>query len=203
MNLSRCALVALLLGTIAPAAIAGERPTFNKETCDPRPDILPYWLTSWHQEYRRTYNRPRYWSGRIAAAIEPTSQEAMTWCEANQAGLYDGPHHGRDNPPVFKRYCYPNPWDILLTGPRPDFSRSQGSMAIDSNTTSEPRSKTAEPSMKYSVPSPSDRSPDVQGTQPNEAPVKTPEDSARKVLKPTPTTKSGIFQASKIKFDSN
>lgn len=113
----------ILSAMFVPNLSAGERPTFNKDTCDPRPDILPYWLTSWHTDYRREYNRPRYLSGKIAHAVEPTSQEAMVWCEANQMGLYDTCKH----PPVYKSYNTPKPWEILATGPRPDFKKPASS----------------------------------------------------------------------------
>lgn len=93
-----------------------ERPTCNQDTCDPRPDILPYWLTSWHTEYRRQYNRPTYIGGKIAHCIEPTSQEAMVWCEANQMGLYNG----KNCPPMYKQYYYPKPWELIPMGPRPE-----------------------------------------------------------------------------------
>lgn len=118
-----CRLAGALLLTglmllIWPATLeAAERPTFNKNTADPRPDILPYWLTDGHHEYRRLYNRPTYHGGWVAHLIEPTSQEAMVWCEAYQSGLYDKPHTGKH----CKRYYGPKPWEILQTGPRPDF----------------------------------------------------------------------------------
>jgi hypothetical protein len=125
----------LMLALLAQLAVAGERPTFNKDTCDPRPDILPYWLHDWHQDYRSVYNRPRYWPGRIAHTIEPTSQEAMVWCEANQMGLYNG----RNCPPAFKQYYYPKPWEILQTGPRPDFAKpNQLEAATSANTERSP-----------------------------------------------------------------
>ena len=49
-------------------AAAAERPTFNSRTADPRPDILPYWLTNWQAEYRQIHNRPRL--GRLAGRIQ-------------------------------------------------------------------------------------------------------------------------------------
>jgi hypothetical protein len=98
---------------------AAERPTFNKNTCDPRPDVLPYWLHSGHPEYRRAYNRPRHLTGWITYVIEPSSQEAMVWCEAKQLGLYRKPHA----PPMYKKYYAPRAWELLDVGPRPDFVR--------------------------------------------------------------------------------
>lgn len=96
---------------------AAERPTFN-HTCDPRPDILPHPFYASRTEYRREYNRPRYWSGWLAHKIAPTSQEAMVWCENNRAGAYNEKHA----PPRYKRYFAPKPWEALQTGARPDFA---------------------------------------------------------------------------------
>ncbi|MCA9194573.1 MAG: hypothetical protein KDB03_22535 [Planctomycetales bacterium] len=113
----------LLLGTaINPLIVnvsdlsAGERPTLNV-TRDPRPDILPHPIYDSYVEYRRAYNRPRFWSGWIAYKIEPTSQEAMVWCENYREGRYEKKHM----PPVYKRYFAPKPWEVLPIGPRPDF----------------------------------------------------------------------------------
>ncbi|MEM8732927.1 MAG: hypothetical protein AAGG44_01805, partial [Planctomycetota bacterium] len=121
MNISLCRRMALSLGILSVAtsfAIAGERPTFN-QTCDPRPDILPHGLHNTIPEYRRTYNRPRFWTGWIAQQIAPSSQEAMVWCENYRAGAYDV----KNAPPRYKRYFAPKPWEVLQTGARPDFSR--------------------------------------------------------------------------------
>lgn len=114
--LTACA-VSYLAVSLSVSCGAAERPTFNKFTNDPRPDILPYWLHDWRTEYRRAYNRPRYVGGWIAHAIEPSSQEAMVWCEAKQLGLYRHPHA----PPLCKQYYAPKSWERLETGPRPDF----------------------------------------------------------------------------------
>jgi hypothetical protein len=101
---------------------AAERPTLNyaRDPGDPRPDILPIPFYYVHTEYRRAYNRPRDIGGWIAHKIEPTSQEAMVWCENVQAGNYDRKHM----PPMCKTYYYPKPWEALLTGARPDFQRT-------------------------------------------------------------------------------
>lgn len=92
-----------------------ERPTLNHNTEDPRPNILPNWIYNHHVPYRLRYNRPRYFGGKIAYHIAPSSQEAMAWAENLDRGYYDGFH----NPPLVKRYCYPKPWEALNTGPRP------------------------------------------------------------------------------------
>lgn len=101
-------------------ALSAERPTFQV-TRDPRPDILPYHLYYATSEYRRDYNRPRYYSGWLAHKISRTSQEAMVWQENVQAGNYDQKH----TPPMYKRYFAPKPWEVLQTGARPDFPKPQ------------------------------------------------------------------------------
>lgn len=107
---------------------AAERPTLNHyDPRDPRPDILPHPFYYAHTEYRRAYNRPRDISGWIADKIAPTSQEAMVWAENVHAGNYDRKHM----PPMYKRYCYPKPWEVLQTGPRPDFPSANRTNAAD------------------------------------------------------------------------
>ncbi|MBX3422988.1 MAG: hypothetical protein KF752_15645 [Pirellulaceae bacterium] len=108
--------VLVAFGALAcSASYAAERPTFNKNTCDPRPDILPErWLDCW-DDYRSNHNRPRHFSGWLAHVIEPSSQEAMVWCEAKRLGLYQTKH----SPPLCRRYMLPKPWEQLQTGPQP------------------------------------------------------------------------------------
>ena len=99
------------------AMMAAERPTLNHHTHDPRPDILPHPLWDAHVEHRRAYNRPTYIGGWLAFKISRTSQEAMVWQENLLAGNYDRKHV----PPMYKRFYAPKPWEVLATGPRPDF----------------------------------------------------------------------------------
>ncbi len=100
------------------SAAPPERPNLN-HTADPRPNILPNELYNFHVPYRLRYNRPQYHVGKaMYHVISPTSQEAMVWKENVDAGRYDG-HHC---PPMYKGYYYPKPWEILNTGPRPNFS---------------------------------------------------------------------------------
>lgn len=115
------AMVTVVVGSFLPACFGAERPTFNHDTCDPRPDILPHPISNATTEYRQEYNRPRFWSGWIAHHIAPTSQEAMVWCENCQAGAYDEKHA----PPRYKRYFAPKPWEVLQTGSRPDFPKPE------------------------------------------------------------------------------
>lgn len=119
----------VLLVPCAPASFSGERPTMNV-TRDPRPDILAHPFYYAHTEYRRAYNRPRFLTGWVAAQIEPTCQEAMVWYENLQAGRYDE----RNMPPMCKTYYYPKPWEVLQTGPRPDFSKPKSSFSANSNS---------------------------------------------------------------------
>jgi len=78
--------------------------------------------------YRRQYNRPSYLGGKIAAKIEPSSQEAMAFHRADELGLYDnngikGWMSSKNCPPrrVEQHYFYPKPWEVLTVGPRRDF----------------------------------------------------------------------------------
>jgi hypothetical protein len=125
--LSRLTLCPIIFGWSASLAMSTEslicerdRPTFNQQTRDPRPDILPYWISNFHLDYRRLYNRPTYVGGKIAHLIEPSSQEAMVWAEAKQLGLYQ-PHH---QPPLCRKYYAPKPWQRLAIGARPDSKAS-------------------------------------------------------------------------------
>ena len=108
-----CAAATLSLGV----AMGAERPTLKHNTRDPRPDILLHPIWDAHIEYRRTYNRPTFIGGWLAYKVSRTSQEAMVWQENLQAGNYDRKHM----PPMYKRYYAPKPWEMLATGPRPDF----------------------------------------------------------------------------------
>lgn len=119
-RLLRFSLFAITVCSALQTISAQERPTLNV-TCDPRPDILPSEWFNHPNEYRRVYNRPRYLTGKIAHAIAPTSQEAMVWCENYRAGVYSV----KNAPPRYKRYFAPKPWEVLQTGARPDFPKSQ------------------------------------------------------------------------------
>ena len=119
MAVSRMLWSGVLLVFLTPlAGAAAERPTLQ-HTRDPRPDILPHPIADAHVEYRRAYNRPRFVPGWIASWIAPSSQEAMVWEENLARGRYDGKHC----PPLCKTYYAPKPWEVLLTGPRPDFPK--------------------------------------------------------------------------------
>lgn len=112
-----CAGIVSLLPSPVMAA-PPERPTFN-HTADPRPNILPDSLYNHHVPYRLKYNRPTYHVGKaLYYVVSPTSQEALAWKE----NLDEGRYEGHNCPPVYKSYNYPKPWEILNTGPRPNFT---------------------------------------------------------------------------------
>lgn len=108
-----CGTAALIAATTS--VHAAERFTLKK-TNDPRPDILPHPIYDAHVEYRRAYNRPRYIMGWLATKVAPSSQEAMSWHVNKRDGRYNKHHM----PPLYKKYFYPKPWEVLATGARPD-----------------------------------------------------------------------------------
>lgn len=124
----------------ASSTMAAERITFKK-TCDPRPDILPHPIYDAHTEYRRAHNRPRYLTGWLASKIAPSSQEAMVWHENVCKGRYET-HHA---PPVYKRYFYPKPWEVLATGARPDTRNVPSRNAANFSSQPEPEVSESNP----------------------------------------------------------
>ena len=86
-----------------------------------RQDILPHAIVSRIPEHRQVYNRPKYYPGKIAHAIEPSSQEAWGWYVNRVNGNYRK-HAGR----CVATYYYPKPWEVLNTAPRPDTRRLEG-----------------------------------------------------------------------------
>lgn len=129
--LSVATLLVLLTST---TCLAGERPTFNK-TRDPRPDILPYWADHLPPEYRKSYNRPRFWPGWVASKIAPSSQEAMVWSENVRAGSYTV----WNAPPRYTRYFAPKPWEVLQTGARPNTKSEKAVPAPAMNSVMQPQ----------------------------------------------------------------
>ena len=81
---------------------------------NPRPDLLPRGLYNAYVPYRKAYNRPTFLGGYAAHVIEPSSQEAMSWEENRTLHRYR-----THEPTPIKSYCYPKPWEVLETGPRP------------------------------------------------------------------------------------
>lgn len=108
-NIVRFVLASALLGVSAPTATADW--PFNP--ANPRPDIFPRTIVNSLDSYRFRYHRPRYITGKIAAFIEPTSQEAMSWNDNARAGTY-----GTHRPTCIPFYSRPKPWELLNVGPR-------------------------------------------------------------------------------------
>jgi hypothetical protein len=86
---------------------------------NPRPDFLPHTIYNAWCPYRKEYNRPRFVGGAIAAHIEPTSQEAMSWCIHQANGDYRN-----HRPGYIPLYMYPKPWEVLSVEPRPNAALS-------------------------------------------------------------------------------
>lgn len=114
----------LWLGT---APIADAAWPWTRWEGSPRIDPIPPLGNRLPESYRRKYNRPSYIGGKIAAKIEPSSQEAMAFHRAESLGLYDntgvkGFFNGKNCPPqrVEQHYFYPKPWEVLQVGPRQD-----------------------------------------------------------------------------------
>jgi hypothetical protein len=105
----------ILTAATGASAAPPERPTLNHHTADPRPNILPNSLFNFWVPYRQRYNRPSFVSGATSYHISATSLEAMSWAENHAAGRYH-PHH---QPPMYKGYFYPKPWEGLNVEPRP------------------------------------------------------------------------------------
>lgn len=80
----------------------------------PNFDLIPPLGNRLPLSYRARYNRPSYYSGKIAYWIEPSSQEAMAWEKSYRAGRYEKKHMPRHE----DYYVYPKPWEVLGQGPR-------------------------------------------------------------------------------------
>jgi hypothetical protein len=122
----------LLLSLIASFAGAPANAAWpwTKFEGSPRIDPIPPIGNRLPPSYRRKYNRPTYIGGKIAAKIEPSSQEAMAFHRSESLGLYDhtgikGLFSGKHCPPqrVEQHYFYPKPWEALMVGPRRDVTK--------------------------------------------------------------------------------
>ena len=80
-----------------------------------RPDFFSHHIWKSWPEYRAVYNRPRYVGGHLAAIIEPSSQEAMSWRENVCNGNYENCRG-----PYVPHYNYLKPWEGLNTKARSD-----------------------------------------------------------------------------------
>jgi hypothetical protein len=109
---------------------------------DQRADLWGWPLIKAWVPYRAQMNRPRYFGGMMAAAIEPTSLEAMSWKEHHAAGSY------RNHVPGYvKQYNFPKPWDVLPIDARPRgaANESASTAATTGNVSEENSSQTPEP----------------------------------------------------------
>jgi len=63
--------------------------------------------------YRRRYNRPSNFAGKVSYYIAPSSLEAMSWYASKQRNAY------KDHKPrTVMHYFYPKPWEAIRMGPR-------------------------------------------------------------------------------------
>ncbi|QDV43280.1 hypothetical protein Enr13x_31350 [Stieleria neptunia] len=109
-----CAALAVL--TVAMTSIAAaHHPDRQNQPVRQRVDLIGPLGNRLDPGYRRVYNRPTYWGGKIAYLIAPTSQEAMAWHRAEHSGAYEAPKkHMR----LEQHYFYPKPYHALTVGPR-------------------------------------------------------------------------------------
>ena len=105
------AIAAMLGGTSASA----HHPERECQPVTRRIEVIPPLGNRLPPEYRRRYNRPTEFGGRIAYWIAPSSQEAMAWHDAQHRGDYEC-----DRGRVVPRYIYAKPWEAIVVGPRPD-----------------------------------------------------------------------------------
>ncbi|PAY20612.1 hypothetical protein CKO51_05175 [Rhodopirellula sp. SM50] len=107
---------ALAVLTVAMTSVAtAHHPDRECQPVRQRVDLIGPMGNRLDPSYRRVYNRPTYWGGKIAYLIAPTSQEAMAWHRAEHAGAYEAPKkHMR----LEQHYFYPKPYHALTVGPR-------------------------------------------------------------------------------------
>lgn len=97
-------------------------PDKENQPVHPRIDVIPPLGNSLPMSYRRKYNRPSKWMGKIAYHIAPSSQEAMAWHRATHRGYYKN-----HSPRMVTHYFYPKPWEALRIGARPDTTSENAS----------------------------------------------------------------------------
>ncbi len=118
MSLHHRIVIAILVAAgllTANSRIFAGNPEAHFNPSNPRPDFFPHTLYNAWVPYRAEYNRPRPIGGHIAAVIEPTSQEAMSWRIHQANGDYRCKRPG-----YVPIYNYPKPWEVLPTLPRPN-----------------------------------------------------------------------------------
>jgi len=101
--------------TCLSSTLPADHPNKANHPVHPRIDVigpLGNWLPP---SYRRRYNRPSNFAGKISNYIAPSSLEAMSWYASKQRNAY------KDHKPrTVMHYFYPKPWEALRTGPRVD-----------------------------------------------------------------------------------
>lgn len=133
-------LIALAMAAAAPLlcpgkTASGHHPEYQNQPVYPRIDVIPPLGNNLPAGYRRTYNRPTYWGGRLAYKFNPTSQEAMAWHRADHRGDYDC-NRGRYVP----FYQYLKPWEAIKVGarPKPKGDATEGIESIDDEILDDP-----------------------------------------------------------------
>lgn len=110
----RWLIVATVIACLSSTLLA-DHPDKANHPVHPRIDVigpLGNWLPP---SYRRRYNRPSNFAGKISYYIAPSSLEAMSWQASKQRDAY------KDHKPrTVMHYFYPKPWEALRTGPRID-----------------------------------------------------------------------------------
>lgn len=106
-----CICLLLVIGT-SITTLAHE-PNRKCQPVRQRVDLIPPIGNDHPPEYRRQYNRPRDFVGRIAYIIAPSSQEAMAWHRAKHRCYYENNVGYRE-----QQYFYAKPWEALRVGPR-------------------------------------------------------------------------------------
>ncbi|MEM9644451.1 MAG: hypothetical protein AAF989_05620 [Planctomycetota bacterium] len=103
----------LLLVSAWAIPVSAHHPDRQCQPVIPRVDLIPPMGKHLPAGHRRTYNRPSYWTGKLAYKIAPESQEAMAWHRAEHRGDYEC-----DRCRVVPQYYYPKPYEALRIGAR-------------------------------------------------------------------------------------
>ncbi len=107
-------ILALTLTIVCVATASAHHPDRENKRVHPYYDLIGPIGNRLPISHRRAYNRPTYWGGKIAYWIEPTSQEAMAWHNAEHRNAYKN-----HRPRIEVHYFYPKPWEALKVGARP------------------------------------------------------------------------------------
>lgn len=115
MAKSRAVIALAFVSVVLSNSGNAHHPDRENQTVHQRVDLIGPVGNRLRPGYRRAYNRPTYWGGKIAYHIAPSSQEAMAWHRAVHTGAYEEPKkHLR----LEQHYFYPKPYEVLTVGPR-------------------------------------------------------------------------------------